>query len=209
MSIEVVAADAEPLYVDGLVAAVGQAGGLSVVAAVSDAHAALAAIREHRPAVALLARGLVPLSGERILSAVVRDGLPTRVVLLDAAPGADVLELLGAGAAGVLSRRLDRLAICGAVRRVAAGGIALCPDAQAAVARESRARRPRERRLVSPRESEVLQLVADGLTAPQIAARLQLATTTARTHLAHLRDKLGACDRAQLVANAMRLELLE
>ncbi len=207
--IEVVVGDHEPLFLDGLVRVIRQDSGLHLAAGAGDGRAALAAIRAHRPMVALLARGLADLSGERVLGAVVRDGLPTRVVLLDPAPGEDVWGALGAGAAGVLSRRVSADVIRAAVHRVARGGTALCDDAQAAVAREIRARRPREQPLISPREQEVLELVAEGLTAPEIAARLQLATTTIRTHVQHLLDKLEARDRAQLVHHAMRRHLLD
>jgi two-component system nitrate/nitrite response regulator NarL len=207
--IDVVAGDPEPLFLDGLVRVIRQDAGLRLVADTADGRSALAAIRRHRPAVALLARGLARLSGERVLDAVIRDGLPTRVVLLDRAPGDDVCDLLGEGAAGVLSRRVSADVVRAAVRRVAGGGTALCEDAQTAVAREIRAHRPRERPLLSARELEVLQLVAEGCSAPQIAARLQLATTTVRTHVQHLLDKLEARDRAQLIRNAMRRRLLE
>jgi two-component system nitrate/nitrite response regulator NarL len=117
--------------------------------------------------------------------------------------------LLGDGAAGVLSRRVTPDAIRAAVYRVARGGTALCEEAQAAVADEIRARRPDDRPLLSPREQQVLELVADGLSAPQIARRLHLATSTVRTHLKRLYDKLEASDRAQLVRYAMRRKLLD
>jgi len=63
--------------------------------------------------------------------------------------------------------------------------------------------------LLSPREQEVLYLVAEGLSAPQIAGRLQVATSTVRTHHKHLLAKLEAHDRAQLVRHAMRRKLLD
>jgi two-component system nitrate/nitrite response regulator NarL len=207
--IDVIVSDAEPLFLDGLVRVIRQDPELRLVADAADGRAALAAIRSHRPAVALLARELVELSGERVLGAVVRDRLPTRVVLFDAAPGDEVWDVLGGGAAGVLSRRVSGEAVRAAVRCVARGGTVLCADAQAAVARQIRARQVRERPLLSGREREVLRLVADGLSAPEIAGRLQLAPTTIRTHVQHLLDKLEARDRAQLIHNAMRKNLLD
>jgi two-component system, NarL family, nitrate/nitrite response regulator NarL len=203
--IDVVVSDLQPLFLDGLARVIRQDSGLHLVAEAADGHAALAAIREHRPAVALLARELGELSGERVLSAVVRDRLPTRVVLFDAEPW----SALGDGAAGVLSRRASPDAVRSAVRCVARGGIALCAEARASVAYEIRARRPREHPLLSPREQQVLELIADGLSAPEIARRLQLATTTIRTHIQRLYDKLEASDRAQLTRHAMRRKLLD
>jgi two-component system nitrate/nitrite response regulator NarL len=204
--IDVVIGDSELMFLDGLARVIRQDSELHLVADVADGTAALAAIREHRPAVALLSRRL---DGERILAAVIRDALPTRILLLDHEPADAVWDALGGGAAGVLSRRVSPDAIRAAVRTVAGGGTALCEDAQAAVAGEIRARRPHEEPLLSTREREVLALVADGRTAPEIATRLQLATTTVRTYIQRLLNKLEARDRAQLIHLAMRRNLLD
>ena len=109
----------------------------------------------------------------------------------------------------MLSRRVTPEAVRAAVRCVARGGVALCHEAQDAVAVEIRARRPREQPLLSRREQEILELVADGLSAPEIARRLQLATTTVRTHIQRLYDKLEASERAQLIRHAMRRKLID
>jgi two-component system nitrate/nitrite response regulator NarL len=207
--IDVVVGDHEPLFLDGLVRVVRQDSELRLVAEAVDGRAALAAIRARAPAVALLARSFEGLSGDRILTAVVRDGLPTRVVLFDPDPGGDTWDLLGDGAAGVLSKRVSPDAVRAAVRCVARGGTAMCTAAQTAVAREIRVRRPRVQPLLTPREQQVLELVGDGLLTPEIAARLQLGTSTIRTHMEHLFDKLEARERAQLIRNAMRRRLLE
>lgn len=207
--IDVLVCDAQPMFLDGLARAIRQDSELRLVAETGDAPAALAAIRTHHPAVALVARELEELSGDRLLAAVLRERLPTRVVLLDAEPADSTWDVLGDGAAGVLSRRASPDAVRSAVRCVARGGFALCAEAQAAVAGEIRARRPREEPLLSRREQEVLELIGDGLSAPDIAARLQLATTTVRTHIQRLYDKLGASERAQLIRHAMRRKLLD
>ena len=207
--IDVLVCDAQPMFLDGLARAIRQDSELRLVAEAGDAPEALAAIRAHKPAVALVARELEDLSGDRLLAAVLRERIPTRVVLIDAQPEGSTWDVLGEGAAGLLSRRASPDAVRTAVRRVARGGIALGPEAQAAVAGEIRARRPRERPLLSRREQEVLELVGDGLSAPDIAARLQLATSTVRSHIQRLYDKLDATERAQLVRHAMRRKLLD
>jgi two-component system, NarL family, nitrate/nitrite response regulator NarL len=207
--IDVLVGDSEPMFLDGLARAIRQDSELQLVAGVADGPAALAAIREHRPAVALLSHRLGELSGDRILAAVVRDALPTRILLLEHTPADAVWDALRGGAAGVLSRRVAADAIRAAVRTAAGGGTALCEDAQAAVAGEIRARRPSEEPLLTPREREILALIADGWTAPEIAAELHLAITTVRTHIQHLLEKLHARDRAQLIHHAMRKHLLD
>ena len=146
---------------------------------------------------------------ERLLAVVRRERLPTRVVVLADDPATATWDALGVGAAGVLSRRATSDAVRGAVRAVAAGGVALCGEAQDAVAGEIRARRPAEGPLLSGREQEILELVADGANAPAIAGRLQIATATVRTHIQHLYEKLDAHDRGQLVRHAMRRKLLD
>jgi two-component system nitrate/nitrite response regulator NarL len=207
--IDVLVADLQPLFRDALARIIRQDPELRLAAELDDGRAAVAAIRAQQPVVALVARELPELGGDGVLAAVVRERLSTRVVLLDPAPGPEAWVLLGDGAAGVLSRRVTPDAVRTAVHRVARGGIALCDDAQVAVAGEIRARRPGERPLLSPREQQVLELVADGLSAPQIARRLQLATSTVRTHIEHLYDKLEVSDRAQLVRHAMRRNLVD
>ncbi|HEY6891435.1 MAG TPA: response regulator transcription factor [Solirubrobacter sp.] len=206
--IDVLVADPQPLFRDALARLVHQDRELRLVAELGSGREALAAIRERRPAVALVARDLPGLDGEAVLAAVVFAALPTRVVLLDASPGPEAFALLGAGAAGVLSRDVTPDALRAAVHRVAGGGTALCEDAQAALASELRARHAAERPLLSPREREVLALVAQSLSLPEVAGRLQIAPSTARTHYQHLLAKLEARDRVQLVLHAERRKLL-
>lgn len=207
--IDVLVCDGHPLFLDGLARVIRQDRELHLVAEACDGSTALAAIRAHRPHVALVAEELGDLSVVRLLGALAREAVTTRVVLVHADPGTVAWDTLGHGAAGVLSRRVSAAGIRTAVRLVARGEIALCPEAQAALAAEIRLRRPIEGPPLSPRELEVLRLIAEGLNAPAIAARLQVATTTVRTHCQRLRDKLEAKDRAQLVYHAMRLNLLD
>ena len=207
--IDVVVCDGHPLFLDGLVRVIRQDRDLRLVAETGDGVAALAAIRAHRPHVALVTEELGELSPSRLLGALERDAVPTRVVLFHAHPRSVAWDALGRGAAGVLSRRVSADAVRDAVRNVARGEAALCPEAQAALAAEIRMRRPSEKPALSPRELEVLRLIAQGESAPAIAARLHLATTTIRTHCQRLREKLQARDRAQLVHHAMRLNLLD
>jgi two-component system nitrate/nitrite response regulator NarL len=207
--IDVVVCDGHPLFLDGLVRVIRQDRDLLLVAETCDGVEALEAIRAHRPQVALVTEELGDLTPARLLGALRRDGLPTRVVLFHADPRGVAWDALGSGAAGVLSRRVTADAVRSAVRAVARGGAALCPEAQTALAAQIRVRRPHDGPVLSPRELEVLRLIAQGMSAPAIAARLQVATTTVRTHAQRLREKLDARDRAQLVHHAMCLNLLD
>jgi two-component system nitrate/nitrite response regulator NarL len=207
--ITVVIADAQCLFRDGLARVIHQDVGLLLLREAEDGRAVVASIRELAPDVALVARDLPGLDGDRVVAAVSRERLATRVVVLDATPGAHVWDLLGGGAAGVLSRRVTPDGLRAAVRHAAGGGTALCEEAQAAIGLEIRGRHQGARPLLSAREQEILELVGDGLSAPQIARRLHLAPSTVRTHHKHLLAKLEARDRAQLVRHAMRRKLLD
>jgi two-component system nitrate/nitrite response regulator NarL len=207
--IDVLVADWQPLFRDGVVRVIRQDSQLRLVAEATDAAAALCAIRRHHPAVAVVAADPDDAGGERLLARVRHEGLTTRIVLLTADPHRSAWDAIGTGAAGVLSRRVTPDAVRSAVRSVARGGIALCDEAQEALAGEIRARRPSEGPLLTAREQEILDLVADGLSAPAIARRLQIATTTVRTHIQHLYEKLDAHDRGRLIRHAMRRNLLD
>jgi two-component system nitrate/nitrite response regulator NarL len=207
--IEVLLADAQPLFRDAVARVIRQDPELRLVAEAEDGRAALTEINRHAPAVAVVARDLGELDGDSVLAAVTRERLPTRVLMLDAAPGPETWSLLGDGAAGVISRRVSPDALRAAVHHAARGGVVLCEEAQAAVAGEIRIRQVGERPLLSPREQQILALEAEGLNAPEIARRLHVATSTVRTHHKHLLEKLEARDRAQLILHARRRKLIE
>ena len=114
--ITVVVADDHPVYRTGVVRALKESGTIRVVAEASDGRAALAAIREHRPAVALLDYKMPDLDGLDVVSAVARDGLPTHVILLSAFDDAPlVYKALAAGASGYLTKESDSAEIIAAI----------------------------------------------------------------------------------------------
>jgi two-component system nitrate/nitrite response regulator NarL len=80
---------------------------------------------------------------------------------------------------------------------------------QADLVSQIQIRAAENRPALSPREREVLVLIADGLSAPDVGRRLHLSPATVKTHLQNLYEKLGVSDRAAAVARAMRLGLLE
>ena len=84
----------------------------------------------------------------------------------------------------------------------------LGPELAAAVANQIRERARTDIPVLTDREREVLALLCEGLSAPQIAERLFLGTATIKTHLAHLYGKLGVSDRAAAVAVALRRGML-
>lgn len=207
--IRVLIADDHPIYRDGLAAAIATDPRLELVAGVPDGLAALEAIRRERPAVAVLDRQMPGLDAQQVLEALEAERLDTRVLLLTAfTEGERALAAIEAGAAGYLSKGTARESVCDAVVGIAHGDVVVEPAVQAAVAAALRDRRHRPTGLLSPRELEILSLLAAGLSAPQIADHLIIGRTTVKTHLANLYDKLGVGDRAAAVAEGMRRGLL-
>jgi two-component system, NarL family, nitrate/nitrite response regulator NarL len=208
--VSVLVADAQPLYRDAVARAVRQDVALRLLAEEADGRAALTQIRRLRPDVAVIDLDLPELEGRGVIDAVVRDSLPTRVVVLSAALGADAtFGAIGAGAAGYLSKSVTSDELRRAIRAAAVGDSLLDAPVQTVVAREIRLRHRDDRPLLSDRELDVLRLIADGLSGPEICRRLHLSKSTVKTHTTHLFEKLHVSDRAAAVAVAMRRGLLE
>ena len=208
--IRVVVGDDHPLFRDGVVRALLSSGEIEVVAEADDGTSALEAIKTHRPQVALLDYRMPGLDGAQVAAAVVRDELPTRVLLISAHDdSAIVYHALQEGAAGFLPKESSRNEIVNAVLNCAKGRDVLSPGLAAGLASEIRRRAEPSGPVLSPREREVLKLIADGKSIPTMAAELYLAPSTVKTHVQRLYEKLGVSDRGAAVAEAMRRRLLE
>jgi two-component system nitrate/nitrite response regulator NarL len=205
-----VAAASHPLFREALGRAIKNRPELELVGQAGDGRETLDAIEAEQPDIALVDRALAGVTAEQVLNAVGRDGLRTRVVLIAAEPNPDlVYSAIENGAAGYLTRAADAREVCDALTAVARGKTVLAPELHAGVFDEIRLRAFRERPLLSAREREILKLIADGLSAPRIGARLHLSPATVKTHLQHIYEKLGVSERAAAVAAAMRRGLLE
>ena len=208
--IRVLIADDHPLFRDGLARRIKERPELELVGEAADGPGALADIRVLRPEVAVLDIKMPGLDGIRIASAVAREELDTRVVILSAyVESAVVFKALAAGARGFLSKDADRREVCEAIGAVARGQVVLPPNVHAGLVDQIRARGGDDTPSLTAREREVLALIADGASAPQIGRALHLSTGTVKSHLKNIYDKLGVSDRAAAVAEAMRRGLLE
>src|SRR5918998_905300 len=115
--------------------------------------------------------------------------------LVPGVAGVDIRMPGAEGAKGYLSKESSRQEICDAIVTVARGGTALAAAVQAGLASEIQQRERTDGRPdLTPRESEVLHMIADGLSAPEIAKRIHLSPTTVKTHLHTLYEKLGVSD---------------
>jgi two-component system, NarL family, nitrate/nitrite response regulator NarL len=208
--VRVLVADGHPLFRRGVMAALERRAELTLAAEHADGEAALEAMRELRPDIALLDVDTPGLSGVAVLEAAVDERLPTRVVLLtDHADAETVYRAVTAGAAGFLVKSADGDELCDRLVAVSRGETGRAPAVPGARAGQLRNRAAADAPLLSPREREILELIAAGEMAPGIAKRLGLSPATVRTHLQHLYEKLGVSDRAAAVAAAMRRGMLD
>jgi two-component system nitrate/nitrite response regulator NarL len=208
--VRIIVADGHPLYRDAVVRAIKERPEFELAGEERDGRAALEAIAATEPDVAVVDRALDSLTGEQVLNAVRREGLRTRILLIAAAPEPRlVYAAIAGGAAGYLTNDADARELCDAISAVARGRTVLAPQLQTGIAGEIRLRAVDERPFLSDRESEILKLVAEGVTAPRIGRTLHLSPATVKTHLHHIYEKLDVSERAAAVAAAMRRGLLE
>ena len=212
--IRVLLADDQRLVRESLGILLGLLGGIELVATASDGEEALALAAEHHPQVVLMDIRMPRLDGIEATRRL-RERCPdVRVISLTTyADDESVLGALRAGARGYLTKDASGEEIRSAILTVAAGDAALDPAVQhhvvAALAStdslpEPAAAAPELPDDLTPREAEVLALIAEGLTNTEIAERLVVSPTTVKSHINHLFAKAGLRDRAQAVTYAYR-----
>lgn len=205
----VLVADDHPLYLDGLVAAVEAASGLELVAACTDGRQALDRILELKPDVAAIDHVMPSLGATEVIEALDGQRAQTRVLVFSARlDGPGIYEAIQAGASGYIPKSWPRTRICDAIRRVAAGHSIFAEELHDQMGGEIRRRGVIAQERLTEREREVLVLLAEGQSAPQIAGALFLSVSTVKTHQHRLYEKLGVADRAAAVAEAMRRGLI-
>ena len=207
--IKVLIAEDQPVYLDGLLLAVAKRSGISVAGTPADGEAALSEARATRPDVLVIDVGIAGLHGLTVIRSLAAEALPTRALVVSDNLDSDVVyEAVSAGAGGYVAKGSDGAAICDAIEEVAAGRTVWPDDVRAALAGEIRGRGSNGG-VLSPREIEILKLVADGCSTPQIASRLHLSVATVKTHLHRSFGKLEVSDRAAAVAACFRRGLFD
>lgn len=208
--IRVVVADDHPLFRVALRDAIKGRSELELVGMAGDGREALQEIAGRKPDVAVLDLMMPGLDGTQVLNAITRDKIPTRVLFCSAATDSRlVYDIVAAGAAGYLDKAASGEEICSAIVSVARGNTVLSPRLEAGVLQQIGARGAQESAKLTPRELEVLRLIAAGLSAPAIARQLYIEPSTVKSHLKNLYEKLGVTDRAAAVAEGMRRGLVE
>lgn len=208
--LKVLIADDHPVYRRGLERAIRERAELELVAVCEDGRDALERITGEEPDVAVVDVRMPGLDGLKIVGAVKREGLRTRVILLTGYEDSTAAyRALASGAAGYVSKTSDIMELCDSIVAAARGETVIAPQFAAGIASEIQLREATDRPALTERENEVLRLLAEGRTAQKIGAELHLSEATIKTHLHNLYEKLDVSDRAAAVATAMRWGLLE
>ena len=208
--IRVLLADDHPLFLRSVAGAIQERPSLELVGQLTDGRRALEEIRALVPDVAVVDVRMTPITGTEVAAAATAEGLATRILILSAYVDDElVYETLAAGAAGYVSKELDRDEILDAVAIVAGGEAVVSPAAQTGLVRELQRRGALARPQLSDRELEILTFVAEGMSTPEIAAELHLSAATIKAHLQKIYDRLGVGDRTSAVVAALRRGLLD
>ncbi|MET3638420.1 response regulator transcription factor [Curtobacterium oceanosedimentum] len=206
--IRVVVADDHPIVRAGIVALLQDADDVRVIGQASDGDEAVATVLAERPDVVLMDLRMPGCNGDEATARILAREPGIRVLILTTYESDDqILAAIEAGASGYLLKAAPESEILAGLRATARGETALAPSAAAALVRRTTAKVPVGPAL-SPRELEVLQLVAQGNSNPAIGRTLFVSETTVKTHLGHVFEKLGVNDRTRAVTRAMELGLL-
>ena len=213
MTIRLLLADDHRMLREGLTHSMVDAG-FDVVAQAGDGAEAVRLAERYAPDVVLMDVSMSTTDGVEACRQM-RSIVPnTRVVMLTMHTDPETLSAaLRAGAVGYLVKDCTTDEVAEAVRLAANGDTVLSPQlAESLLAEVRRLNEPQhpvsEERIVSEREEEVLQLITDGGSTPEVAAKMYISQKTVKNHLASIYQKLGARDRTQAVLAAMRLGIV-
>ena len=202
MPITVLLADDHAVVRQGLRAILGAEPDLRLAGEAADGQEAVRLAERLEPDVLVLDLMLPGLSGFEVARLVHKRVPRTRVVILTMhTDPAYAAEALRAGATGYVAKDAAAADLIAAVRAAAKGERYLSPPLPEAALEGGTPADPYD--ALTPREREVLQLTAEGLTAGAIAAKLHISTRTVETHRAHIQQKLGRSTRAELVRYAL------
>jgi DNA-binding NarL/FixJ family response regulator len=208
--IRVLVADDHPIVRAGIVALLSQASDITVVGEAKTGAEAVKRASELRPDLVLMDLRMPELSGAEATAQIIAMIPTTRVLVLTTyETDADILGAIEAGANGYLLKAAPQEEILEGVRAAVGGQTVLAPAIAARLVERVRQNaKPAERSNLSPRELDVLRLVASGHSNSEIAAQLFIGEATVKTHLVHTFEKLGVNDRTRAVTLALERGLI-
>ena len=213
MTIRVLLADDHRMLREGLRRSMTDEG-FDVVGEAENGEEAVRLAGELDPDIILMDVSMPEMDGVEATRVIRADAGETgpQVIMLTMHADAEVLtDAIRAGASGYLVKDCSTDEIADAIRLAAKGETALSPQLAATMLDEVRrleSPAPEEERLITKREEEVLQHIADGCSTPEVAARLYISQKTVKNHLASIYQKLDARDRTQAVLQAVRMGIV-
>jgi NarL family two-component system response regulator LiaR len=207
--IRVMIVDDQPVVRSGLAAFLLAYDDLELVAEASNGEQAVGLCQQACPDVVLMDLLMPGMDGVATTRAI-RAACPDSqiVILTSFREGTLVQEALQAGAISYLLKNASAGELIGAIRAAHAGRMTLAPEATQALVRAARAPEPAVVAFTG-REWDVLRLMAQGLSNPEIAQKLIVSRSTVKFHVGHILEKLGAANRAEAVARAIQQRLVD
>jgi DNA-binding NarL/FixJ family response regulator len=203
--IRILVVDDHPIVRGGIVALLADADDMTVIGEAPDGETAVTLARELEPDLVLMDLRMPGIDGDEATARILAERPGIRVVILTTyETDASILTAIEAGASGYLLKAAPQEELLAGIRSVARGEVALAPSIAAMLVKRVAAPSVS----LSPREKQVLALVAQGDSNPAIAAKLFVTEATVKTHLLHAFEKLEVNDRTRAVTKAMELGLL-
>jgi len=205
----VVVADDHSLFRQGLVALLEREG-FEVVGEASDGHEAIRLVKQLAPSIVLLDFSMPLLNGIEATREILKRAPDTHVMLLTMYDDeVNVLESLRAGVRAYILKNQTAMELEGAIREVLRGSIYLSPGISEAVVNACMSKEDKPIELLTDRERQVLQLIAEGHTTKSIASVLYLSVKTAESHRTRIMQRLGIHNIASLVRYAIRRGMIK
>lgn len=207
-SVRVLVVDDHHMVRKGLAAILKSNPDLHLVGEASNGEEALSVFDEVKPDVVLMDLLMPKLDGVAVTREILKRSPDTRVIALTSYQDKELVQsALQAGATGYLLKNVTGEDLAQAIRNAYDGKTTLAPEATEVLI-QATFEDPDPGEDLTPREREVLKLLADGLTNPEIAKSLSISRTTARAHVSHILGKLQVSNRSEAVALALRQKLV-